>query len=317
MKVDAVYEDVRGVYTLIQKNPAWPSSCNLYAVPDDKGFSLIDVGCGHAGAVDFLVAGLKHWGLDLNDLHTVVLSHAHPDHMGALELIRHEVNPRIIIHELDAPSAIEPELLMNTFNIPEAVEHWSGYHCSDDLKGFSLIDYFSVSGCPMCSVDEVETVADGDDIRLGGFVFKVIHTPGHSPGHMSLFDENKKILLPGDLVGLSPAWYTPAAGGVTGYLDSLKRMERSGDAVALPSHGPIFESSLHAIEKMRDALLEKDELIINALKEKPLEFMELVSALYPNPIIQMFPGYGLTESHLLKLEMDGVVSRIGNSIKLI
>jgi len=81
--------------------PNWPNPANIYVIPDENGFSLIDVGCGGITGIEHLKEGLRHWKLKIEQLHTVVLSHAHPDHMGAIGWILEEANPTVYIHHLD------------------------------------------------------------------------------------------------------------------------------------------------------------------------------------------------------------------------
>ncbi len=77
----------------------------------------------------------------------------------------------------------------------------------------------------MSRADPDGSLEEGDIVRLGTYRFEVLHTPGHSPGHISLFDRDTGILFGGDLVGDIVAWYTPASGGVTGYLESLAKIK--------------------------------------------------------------------------------------------
>jgi len=95
----------------------WPATAAVYVVTDADGFSLIDVGCGAPRAVQRLRVGLSGLGLDLSSLHTLVLSHAHPDHMGAAEMLLNECRPTVLIHRDDFDHARSPEGLIGTFDI--------------------------------------------------------------------------------------------------------------------------------------------------------------------------------------------------------
>jgi len=57
----------------------------------------------------------------------------------------------------------------------------------------------------MSAAESVEAITEGETVQLGDFFFEIVHTPGHSPGHISLFDRDRGLLLAGDLVGNSPA----------------------------------------------------------------------------------------------------------------
>jgi glyoxylase-like metal-dependent hydrolase (beta-lactamase superfamily II) len=95
----------------------WPATACVYVVVDNGSFSLIDVGCGRADAIERLKAGLAQLGLDFSSLKTLVLSHAHPDHMGAAEMLLGQYAPEVLIHTDDVDHARDPRGLIGTFDI--------------------------------------------------------------------------------------------------------------------------------------------------------------------------------------------------------
>ena len=115
-------------------------------------------------------------------------------------------------------------------------------------------------------------------------------------------------------MGPSPAWYTPTSGGVIGYLESLAKLERLEAEIILPAHGPIIEDAAGTIKKIRDRLLKREALLKEALHEGSRSFMDLNQALIQNQLLRFFPGCGITESHLIKLDMEGIIRRDGRSI---
>ena len=308
--------NIDGILTILADAPDWPNSANIYVVPDENGFSLIDVGCGGINAVELLNEGLRHWNLKVEQLHTVVLSHAHPDHMGAMGWVLEEANPKVYIHHLDMGPALDPGKLDFTFDISLAKERWAAANPGNRLAGFSILDYLDSSGCLMSAAARVEPLPVDAPIPLGDFEFQVIHTPGHSPGHVSLFEKNTRTLLAGDLVGKAPAWYVPAAGGVMGYLESLANLEALDAAILLPAHGPIIEEATQAVQKIKEKLLQRETILKQALQNGSKSFMELNKILLGESPNNFFPGCGIIESHLIKMEMEGVILRDGENISL-
>jgi glyoxylase-like metal-dependent hydrolase (beta-lactamase superfamily II) len=308
------FENVKGIRTIFAQDSNWPNPSNIFVIPDESGFSLIDVGCGGIPGIEHLVSGLSHWGLKLQHLHTVILSHAHPDHMGALGWILEKTRPKVCLHHLEVESALVPANLEKTFDIPLAKKLWASFEPSDNFQEFGLLKFFEDSGCAMSAAGQIEEIHAGDILDLGNFVFEVLHTPGHSPGHISLFERNRRILLPGDLVGKGPAWYTPSSGGVIAYLDSLVKLEALDAAIVLPAHGRIIETPLAAIQKIRKKLLERESLIRVMLDDGAKSAIQLTRALFQNPLLHFFPGCAITESHIIKLEKEGVIKREGHRI---
>ena len=311
------FENIKGIGTIFAQDSNWPNPSNIFVVPDESGFSLIDAGCGGIPGIEHLVSGLRHWGLKLQHLHTVILSHAHPDHMGALGWILEETHPTVRIHHLEVDSALSPAGLEKTFDIPLAKKFWSSFEPGDDLQEFDLLKFFEDSGCAMSAAGQIEEIYGGDILALGDFVFEVLHTPGHSPGHISLFERNRRILLAGDLVGKGPAWYTPSSGGVIAYLDSLAKLDALNADIVLPSHGQIIETPLAAVEKVRQKLLERESLIRVMLNDGAQSAIQLTRTLFQNPLLHFFPGCAIIESHIIKLEKEGVIKRQGHRIVLL
>ncbi len=169
----------------------------------------------------------------------------------------------------------------------------------------------------MSRADPGGSLSEGDVVTLGHYRFEVIHTPGHSPGHISLFDRKTKILFGGDLVGDIVAWYTPASGGVTGYLKSLEKIQACKASLILPSHGMIVHDPIKKIDQVREKLLSRERKMLSILSEGRVSFTGLVRRMFPNEMVRFFPGTGITESHAQKLEGEGKVRRIGAEIEII
>ncbi|MBW2614011.1 MAG: MBL fold metallo-hydrolase [Deltaproteobacteria bacterium] len=309
MKCKARFEEHGGVLCVIAEDPKWPSPANFYVIPHGNRFAMIDVGCGGSDGAGYLKDALTHWGLRPADCSHVVLSHSHPDHMGAIGWLLKHARPRVFIHGSDVKGAMDPSHLNATFDIPFAIKTCVPHPGFEGFAGLDILDYFNGTGCSMDRTLKVEAVEDGDRLALGEFVFEVMHTPGHSPGHIALHDREKGLLLPGDMVGAIPAWYTPASGGLKGYLESLDKLAAANARRMLPAHGPVIEDPGRSIEWVRGKLLEREKQILEILSNENQSFVELNAALFHSPFIQFFPGCGILESHLIKLEEEGRISR--------
>jgi glyoxylase-like metal-dependent hydrolase (beta-lactamase superfamily II) len=313
---ESKYKNINGILAIFAQEPNWPSPANIYIIPDENGFSLVDVGCGGASGIAYLQNGLNHWKLKIEQLHTVVLSHAHPDHMGAMWWILESASPEIFIHHLDVGPALDPHKLEETFDIPLAKQRWAASVNDDAFQNFKLLRFFEDSSCTMSAAGNLQEIQEGDILQLGDFEFEIVHTPGHSPGHVSLYESNKQILLAGDLVGKSPAWYVPAAGGVIAYLESLAKLEALNAATLLPAHGVMMNNAKKAIQGIQKKLLKRESFLIEALQGGPKQFMELNQTLIEDALFHFFPGCGIIESHLIKLEKEGIIKRGGQQVSL-
>jgi glyoxylase-like metal-dependent hydrolase (beta-lactamase superfamily II) len=310
-----------GLFMLRPKNPMWPSSANVFVIMenDDEGndghFSMIDVGCGKEEAVVLVKDALANLDISIKNLKTLVLSHAHPDHTGGVGRFLDGATPEILIHENDFPNTKDPTGLIDTFDIEFAKRFYSDKGGKASAMA-NLMSFFNDFGCPMFGATPTGKLIGGDVVKLGNYHFEVILTPGHSPGHISLFDSKTKIMYGGDLVGDIVAWYTPASGGVIEYLKSLDKMEAKSPKIILPSHGEAVTNPKVAIAKVRERLYAREKKMVEILNDSPKTFVELVDLMFKVEMMRFFPGAGITESHILKLREDGRVRRVGETVEL-
>lgn len=290
------------IFCLAPAHAMWPAPANVYVVREPQGrFSLIDAGCGDTETVDRLTESLARLDLSPGGLMTLVISHAHPDHMGAAgrfvrTCIENGADPAVLIHEDDALSAISPRRLTESYDIDLSIETYG-----DKPEVSDLLSFFDNFGCPMRRVDPTGTLREGDVITLGRYSFEVIHTPGHSPGHISLFDASSGVLYAGDIVGDIVAWYTPSSGGVTGYLKSLDKVGKRSPRILLPSHGSLPEVPTNAVDAVKRRLLFREKMVLDILTEGPLTLRELTDRMFKNEMVRFFPGAAIARSHVERL----------------
>ncbi|MGE4520607.1 MAG: MBL fold metallo-hydrolase [Desulfobacteraceae bacterium] len=142
----------------------------------------------------------------------IINTHGHFDHVAANKAMKDATGAQILIHEEDAPMLS---------------------HLSSMALSFGL----SAEDSPPPD----KMMKDGDIIKFGEISLKVIHTPGHSRGGVSLFCEEEKLLFPGDTLFAGSIGRTDLPGGDYGTLikNVRGRLFPLGDDVRVfPGHGP-------------------------------------------------------------------------------
>ena len=149
---------------------------NAYAVVVDDGVVLIDTGLpGRADKVARAVVAARR---RIGDVHTILLTHWHPDHVGGVADLRRRSRARIVAHGIDAPVI-------------------SGEENRSSKRFLRIVGAIMPSPEPV-PVDEVLT-GDGP-LSVPGFT--ALHTPGHTRGHTSfLLDRGGGVLFAGDAAG--------------------------------------------------------------------------------------------------------------------
>lgn len=149
----------------------------------------------------------------------------------------------------------------------------------------------------------------GEVIGLGEAELEVIHTPGHSPGHICLYLKNRKVLFSGDHVpGMGTTAISPATGNMAEYIDSLRKLLQYDLSLICPAHGPVIHHSQRKIQELLQHRLEREEQVLNCLKQGKSTPEEMVQEIYPE-LDQRLHGMAIDQvlAHLVKLERESRV----------
>lgn len=155
---------------------------------------------------------------------------------------------------------------------------------------------------------------DGERIDCGGFVMRVIHTPGHVSNHLCFLLEEEGMLFTGDhVLQGSTSVILPPDGDMRDYLWSLERLRRLPVSALAPGHGTIIEDPEQAIDALIRHRLRREGKVLGALAESgPVALEELTRRVYDDVASHLLPWAQKTLlAHLLKLETEGRVSRQG------
>lgn len=202
------------------------------------GVALVDP--GPSSTLPELRAVLKHAGIGMSDVRTLLLTHIHLDHAGAAGTLVKE-NPwmRVFVHEKGAPHMAEPDKL-----IASATRLYGAD--MDRLWG----EFLPVPKGSMT------ILRGGERIRAGGREVDVVDTPGHASHHVSYFVGDTGVALVGDTAGvrlregsfvLPPT--PPPDIDVEAWRDSLKRIGARGpDTLFMTHFGPASPVEPHLTE---------------------------------------------------------------------
>ena len=154
--------------------------CNTYLLVSDSGLTLVD--SGMAGDVDRILAQIRQLDLDPSNVRSIVITHAHTDHIGGAAGLARRFGAAVIAHRLEAPYLEAADTLPARTRLQKAMT-WLGDRFPGNNEGIHV----------------AQRLEDGDRLDvLGGL--RVIHTPGHTPGSISLLQEGRGILFCGDLL---------------------------------------------------------------------------------------------------------------------
>jgi len=266
---------------------------NCYAIIDKNGAAIVDPGLPGPGTARALADRLKQADLAVRHIHTVIVTHSHPDHFGGAGRIAKESGAKIIAHrafrfgnpfeahgpevsvdDLEAQQRDRDEHDPSETAAEDAAElahrgapgrtPWGGERPRLGLRvrmKWMAMRMFGDMVVPKIS----DPVEHGDVLSLADREFFVVHTPGHTTDHFCLHDPEGGIFLAGDHV--LPT-ITPHISGISSSRDPLRSFFYSLDRVAeiagvkqvLPAHGHPFAdlpARTEAIKRHHDERLEK------------------------------------------------------------
>ncbi len=245
---------------------------NTYLVQGEGEYLLIDTGWGTPQALDYLKDQLAEIGVRFEDISQIVVTHIHPDHYGLAGRLKQRSQAKFALHHL------EKDLIVSRYIDMDKLLH-------------QLTQWLHINGVPANELSQLRaasvemtkfvtpimpdiTLHGGETITIGSFNFQVLWTPGHSPGHISLYEPERKVLVSGDHIlptitpniGLHPQ---SSPDPLDDYLNSLESMKQLEVSWVLPGHEHLFTDLRQRIEQLFRHHEERNSEILVALDTKP------------------------------------------------
>ncbi len=255
------------------------NAVNAYLIISGQDALLID--SGFIESASMIDRRLRESGLVLEGIY---LTHFHPDHsLGALEIAaNHQV--KIHCHPLD----YKPLIDLYRHYLPDADTSWV-----------------------IADLDEGQTVS------FSGEQLTILHIPGHSHGHIAIFDKKNGYLFAGDhVIPVGTVWIGPPDGHLTDYLRSLSRLLTLQVSKLYPGHGYPVLSPRFLMTQMQQRRLDREAEIMSHLSAKEHTAMSLVREIYVGKIPEpyLWAAKKTVIAHLQKLYGEHLITMRHDSI---
>jgi glyoxylase-like metal-dependent hydrolase (beta-lactamase superfamily II) len=298
---------------------------NSYLLEGKHGWTMIDTGWATTQAFDALSSGLGQFNVSLADISTIVITHAHPDHIGLVGRIMH-VNPsiRLALHRWEFD--FTQELFSNYVDLREKLIAIFRKHGVPDAELSAVRMIPGHSNEFSRDVVPAKFLYGGEIISDGVFDLEVIWTPGHSSGHICLYEPRNKLLFSGDhvLPEITPniGYHSHSGDNPLGdYLCALGKLAHLTVERVLPAHEHDFANLNLRITELVDHHREREAEVGRVIGSKTLNAWEIGSRLTWNlaatgwdqyPPFQKRFAVMETIAHLEHMHWQGQVDRILN-----
>jgi len=289
-------------------------SLNSYVVRDPGRSLIIDTGLNHDICFEALQAGLKEIGVDPARA-DLFITHLHADHFGLVARLA-TADTRVYFNRPDA----------------EIIESWEGFG--------PMLEYAGRNGFPADRlrvalaahpgsrfgsewIPGLEMLADGDGIQVGPYHFRCVSTPGHTLGHMCLYEPAHKLLVAGDhiLVDITPniQCWSDAENPLKAYLESLDKVALLEVTRTLPGHRRLMNDPRPRIAELQAHHRARLGEVLAILAGGPRNAFDIAARMTWDiqadrwedfPVAQQWFATGEALSHLRYLEEEGKIARL-------
>jgi glyoxylase-like metal-dependent hydrolase (beta-lactamase superfamily II) len=281
---------------------------NSYILKSPDRNLIIDTGLNRRECLEAMQNGLAELAVDLNRT-DIFITHLHADHFGLVNKLATDSN-RIFFSR--------PE--------KELIESWEGFEAmiayggrngfpEDQLR--AALDKHPGKKYGTQWIPELSLLDDGDVIQCGRYRFRCVTTPGHTLGHICLYEADRKILIAGDhiLDDITPniQCWTDGQNPLKWYLASLDKAAALDVDRVLPGHRRLIRDHRARIDELRRHHENRLAEVLEILRNGPQSAFNVASRMTWDikcdsweefPVTQKWFATGEAISHLRYLEED-------------
>jgi glyoxylase-like metal-dependent hydrolase (beta-lactamase superfamily II) len=319
--VEEIFDNIYQLRVPLPGNPL--KFLNSYLIKGSPRSLLIDTGFNLPECKDALLKGMETLGLDWSEV-DFFITHAHYDHAG---LVQELAGKKSTIY----CSGVDAEILMafrtsDYWNQVSLLYGNQGYPAEElEKRRKDMIDFFAEQKNDI----GLTHVEEGTVLAVGGYLLTCISTPGHTPGHMCLYEPKHKFLIAGDhiladITSNITAWLN-FHDSLGQYLKSLNKIDLMEIDMVLPGHRERISDCHERIAELKSHHQNRLAEALVILRQGPMTGYQVASRMHwdmPHddweqvPYFQKWFATGEAVAHLEHLAEQGLVQRIQQDEKL-
>jgi len=303
------------IYMLKIPLPQSPlKATNSYIIKGEDRNLIVDTGYNLPECNAAMRQGLRELGVSL-DVTDIFITHMHPDHLDLVWSLQSD-SSMIYLSKPD----------VETVKLSERWEE--SRHQFSRISGLpenvlqEVVERHSPRRFHRGKTPNFTTVEDGDEIKIGNYILKCVKTPGHSKGHMCLYESKRKLLICGDHVlnDITPniALWRYEWNPLEKYLDSLDKILGFEVELALPGHRSLIRDFKGRVMELKSHHQARLKEILSLLDDQGKEAYRIASEMRWDMTYESWDQFPATQklfataealSHLKYLEDKGLVNR--------
>jgi glyoxylase-like metal-dependent hydrolase (beta-lactamase superfamily II) len=302
------------LYRIIIPLPNSPlKELNSYVIKADDRNLIIDTGFNRSVCFEAMQDGLRTLDIDLSKTN-FMLTHMHSDHTGLVSRLATKTS---IVYF----SRIDAKVFDKNINWQPLMDYAvsNGFQLEELVK--ALESHPGIKYSPK-NIPEFNLIDDGSIIQIGDYRLQCLLTPGHTEGHICLYDENKQILFSGDhvLYDITPhieSW-SYEVNSLKNYLDSLEKVRNLPVKIVLPGHRNFFTDLKGRIDALKKHHQNRVNEVLEVLGINTMNAYDIAAGMTWDidcesweqfPIAQKWFAAGEAIAHLRYLEGEGQIKR--------
>lgn len=312
-------EEIRpNLYRVVVPLPENPlKEVNSYILTSPDRNLIIDTGMNRPECLEVLQAGIDEIGVDL-DRTDFIATHLHADHQGLISTLMGQ-DSKVYMGSLDTPAFTGSSNTWAKDGFMGDYARRSGFPQEDLAASMQNHPGFKYSSAKTVEYIKLE---EGDSFEIGDYKFDVLHTPGHTNGHICLYEADKKIFISGDHVlgDITPniASWSDDLDPLDQYLTSLEKVDKLDVELCLPGHRSLIENFhqriAELIEHHRARANEVIEILEAGDKNAYDTAGQMTWSIRANswqefPLMQRWFATGEAIAHLIYIEGKGLIRK--------
>ena len=299
---------------------------NVYVLAGNDGI-IYDAGYGTKKVLKYFLKELKEIEAYYREqnkefkITRILVSHGHPDHISGLTKLREALGLKVVLTKKTADIIKDK----SSFNKSFESDDYSDYlrvrkKIVSKFRNFfrnfgSRLFYNRIYGVSYLN-DPDEIIEEESDILINGGVWKIFSSPGHSSDHISLYNEEKGIILSGDnVLGAITTWLGPPESDISEYIRTIKYLQNLPNLkLMLSAHGNPIEEPKERLSEILKHRKEREQQVLHLIlqnSERGVSPANIINALYPKSgkfMHQLARGWVVLTIKML--EEQGFITRV-------